>query len=53
MMLNSFVRRLASALAFTIAAVTPAIGAPLEPVWSLVQKEKPRLLDTLDRKSVV
>ena len=47
MMLNSFVRRLASALTFAIAAVTPATAAPLEPVWSLVQKEKPRLLDTL------
>ena len=44
---NSFVCRLGSAIAFVLVSVAHASGAPLEPVWSLAQKEKPRLLDTL------
>jgi glutamate carboxypeptidase len=47
MTLNSFICRLASAIAFVLVSVAHAAGAPLEPVWSLTQKEKPRLLDTL------
>jgi glutamate carboxypeptidase len=46
-MLNNLVLRFASILALAFAATSVSIGAPIEPVWSLVQKEKPRMLDTL------
>ena len=46
MLLNRYIVRLAPLLVL-IAASLQASGAPMEPVWSLVQKEKPRVLDTL------
>jgi len=47
MPLNSPILRLASVLIVVVTCISHAAGAPLEPVWSMVQKEKPRVLDTM------